>query len=200
MFHKNKEKLESFIGLNSNFKGDINTGGTLRIDGSMDGNVHADWVILSEKAHIKGDIMAKGIIIGGRIEGNLRAEEIVEIKSRGQVFGDIFANKLSIVEGGIFNGRASVERDESKVVELQAKKKNILILCAHYPFGTDASFGYHVFKALEKMHLPENLELMDIGEFASLIPHEIEGRDKLIVIDIFRTGDKPGTMSLSLPS
>jgi cytoskeletal protein CcmA (bactofilin family) len=56
MFHKNKEKLESFIGLNSNFKGDINTGGTLRIDGSMDGNVHADWVILSEKAHIKGDI------------------------------------------------------------------------------------------------------------------------------------------------
>ena len=73
-------------------------------------------------------------------------------------------------------------------------KKNIMILCAHYPFGTDASFGYHVFKALEKMHLPENLELMDIGEFASLIPHEIEGRDKLIVIDIFRTGDKPGTI------
>src|SRR4030066_920488 len=73
-------------------------------------------------------------------------------------------------------------------------KKNILILCAHYPFGTDASFGYHVFKALEKMHLPENVELMDIGEFASLIPHEIEGRDKLIVIDIFRTGDKPGTI------
>jgi len=123
MFHKNKEKLESFIGLNSNFKGDINTGGTLRIDGSMDGNVHADWVILSERAHLKGDIMAKGIIIGGRIEGNLRAEEIVEIKSKGQVFGDIFTNKLSILEGGIFNGRASVERDESKVVELQAKKK-----------------------------------------------------------------------------
>ncbi len=123
MFHKNKEKLESFIGLNSNFKGDINTGGTLRIDGSMDGNVNADWVILSEKAHIKGDIMAKGIIIGGRIEGNLRAEEIVEIKSKGQVYGDIFTNKLSILEGGIFNGRASVERDESKVVELQAKKK-----------------------------------------------------------------------------
>jgi hydrogenase maturation protease len=73
-------------------------------------------------------------------------------------------------------------------------KKNILILCAHYPFGTDTSFGYHVFKALEKMHLPENIELMDVGEFSSLIPHEIEGRDKLIVIDVFRTGEKPGTI------
>ena len=123
MFHRNKEKLESFVGLNSNFKGDIDTKGTLRIDGSMDGNIHADWVILSEKAHFKGDIMAKGIIIGGRIEGNLKAEEIVEIKSKGQVHGDISTNKLSIVEGGVFNGRSSVERDESKVVELQAQKK-----------------------------------------------------------------------------
>jgi hydrogenase maturation protease len=73
-------------------------------------------------------------------------------------------------------------------------KKNILILCTHYPFGTDTSFGYHIFKALEKMHLPENIELIDVGEFSSLIPHEIEGRDKLIVIDVFRTGDKPGTI------
>ncbi|MGQ9569853.1 MAG: bactofilin family protein [Thermodesulfovibrionales bacterium] len=123
MFHRNKEKLESFIGANSNFKGDINTKGTLRIDGNIEGNVNADWVILSEKGVLKGDVTARGIVIGGRIEGNLKAEEIVEIKSKGQVYGDIFANKLSIIEGGIFNGRASVERDESKVVELQVNKR-----------------------------------------------------------------------------
>lgn len=123
MFHRNKEKLESFIGPNSNFKGDINTSGTLRIDGSIEGNVNADWVILSEKGFLKGDVTAKGIVIGGKIEGNLKAEEIVEIKSKGEVYGDIFANKLSIVEGGIFNGRSSIQRDESKVVELQSKKK-----------------------------------------------------------------------------
>ncbi len=123
MFHRNKEKLESFIGANSNFKGDINTKGTLRIDGNLEGNVSADWVILSEKGVLKGDVTARGIVIGGKIEGNLKAEEIVEIKSKGQVYGDIFANKLSIIEGGIFNGRASVERDVSKVVELQVNKK-----------------------------------------------------------------------------
>ena len=72
--------------------------------------------------------------------------------------------------------------------------KNILILCAHYPFGTDASFGYHVFKALEKMKFSENVELIDIGEFASQIPHIIEGKNKMIVVDVFRTGDKPGTI------
>jgi cytoskeletal protein CcmA (bactofilin family) len=122
MFHKNKEKLESFIGINSNFKGDINTKGTLRIDGTMDGNASADWVVLGEKAFHKGDIMARGIIVGGKVEGNLKAKEIVEIKSRGQVSGDISTNKLSIVEGAVFNGKALMEKEESKIVEFQAKE------------------------------------------------------------------------------
>lgn len=123
MFHKNTEKLESFIGPNSNFKGDIDTKGTLRIDGNLEGNVNADWVILGEKAYLKGDVTARGIVIGGRVEGNLRAKEIVEIKSKGQVFGEISTNKLSIVEGGVFDGMSSMQRDESKIVEFQAKEK-----------------------------------------------------------------------------
>jgi cytoskeletal protein CcmA (bactofilin family) len=121
MFTKNTEKLESFIGANSNFKGDIDTKGTLRIDGTMDGNVNADWVILGEKAFLKGNITARGIIIGGRVEGNLKAKEIVEIKPKGQVSGDISTSKLTIIEGGIFDGRSSMMKDESKIVEFQTK-------------------------------------------------------------------------------
>ncbi|NWF52738.1 MAG: hydrogenase maturation protease [Nitrospirae bacterium] len=73
-------------------------------------------------------------------------------------------------------------------------KKKILILCAHYPYSTDTSFGYHVFKELEKLELPDYVELLDVGEFASLVPHIIEGKDKMIVIDVYRTNDEPGTI------
>lgn len=121
MFSKNTEKLESFIGANSVFKGNIETKGTLRIDGTMEGNVNADWVILGEKASLKGDIKARGIIVGGRAEGNLIAEEIVEIKAKGQIVGDISTNKLTIVEGGIFDGRSSMQKDKAKVLEFQTK-------------------------------------------------------------------------------
>lgn len=76
----------------------------------------------------------------------------------------------------------------------QEGKKNILILCAYYPYSTDTSFGYHVFKELEKMEFPDNIEVLDAGEFASLIPHIIEGKDKMIVIDVYRTNDAPGTI------
>ena len=121
MFSRNSEKLESLIGLNSSFKGEIDTKGTIRIDGSLTGNVKADWVILGEKAILKGDITARGIVIGGRVDGNLIAQEIIEIKPKGQVFGDISTKKLTIMEGGFFEGKSTMIREDSKVVEFNVK-------------------------------------------------------------------------------
>lgn len=123
MFHKNTEKLESLIGSNSSVKGEIDTKGTLRIDGTVEGNVSADWVVIGEKGQIRGDITARGIVVGGRVEGNLRAKEIVEIKNKGQICGEIFTSKLTITEGAFFDGRSSMLKEESKVIELLAKEK-----------------------------------------------------------------------------
>ena len=124
MFHKNTEKLESFIGSNSVFKGDIDSKGTLRVDGVVLGNISADWLIVGEKAHITGDISARGIVIGGKIDGNLKAKEIVEIKNKGHINGEITSKKLVVSEGGIFEGRSTMPRDEAKVIELQAADKS----------------------------------------------------------------------------
>ncbi len=124
MFSRNTEKLESFVGVNSNFKGDIKSKGTLRIDGAVEGNIEADWLILGEKAALRGGVTARGIIVGGRIEGNISASEIIEIKSKGQVIGDISASKLTISEGGILEGRSTMRREEAKVVELHAKERS----------------------------------------------------------------------------
>jgi cytoskeletal protein CcmA (bactofilin family) len=120
MFHKNTEKLESFIGSNSVFKGNVETQGTLRIDGAVEGNISADWVVIGEKAHIKGDISARGIIVGGKIDGNLKAKEVIEVKNKGHVFGEIMSKKLVIAEGGIFEGKSLMTREDIKVIEFQA--------------------------------------------------------------------------------
>jgi hydrogenase maturation protease len=72
--------------------------------------------------------------------------------------------------------------------------KNVLIICCGYPFGCDLGFGYHVGLELEKLNLPEKVEVREVGFSACMIPDVIEGKDKLIVIDIFRTGDEPGTV------
>ena len=123
MFHRNTEKLESLVGSSSTFKGDVDTKGTIRIDGTVEGNVSADWVVIGEKAHVRGDISSRGIVVGGKIDGNLRAKEIVEIRSKGQVCGEIHTSKLTIIEGAVFEGRSSMQREESNVVELLTKEK-----------------------------------------------------------------------------
>jgi len=122
-FSKNSEKLESFIGINSHFKGDIKTQGTLRVDGTVEGNIETDWLILGESAHLKGDATSRGIIVGGRVDGNMTAKEIIEIKAKGQVTGELATSKLSIAEGAMFDGRLTMLREESNVIELQAKEK-----------------------------------------------------------------------------
>ncbi len=119
MFAKDREKMESLLGSSSNFKGDLNVKGTLRVDGRAEGRLDADCVILSESAMVKGEIHGKKIIVGGTVEGNLRAQELVEIKSKGKVLGDIFSQKLVVIEGAEFNGRIETKRMDGNIIGLE---------------------------------------------------------------------------------
>ena len=123
MFGKDSEKMESLLGSNSNFKGDLNVKGTLRVDGRAEGRLDADCVILSESGLVKGDIQGKRIIIGGTVEGNLRAQELVEIKSKGKVLGDIFSHKLVVNEGAEFTGRIETKKEEGKIIGMEFRSQ-----------------------------------------------------------------------------
>ena len=124
MFGKGTGRLESIIGAGSYFKGEVETKGTLRVDGGVEGNIKADWVVVGEKALIKGDVSARGIIVGGRVEGNIRAKEIVELKNKGNVSGEIYASKLTVAEGAVFEGKSYMKKEDQKVVELSNKEKS----------------------------------------------------------------------------
>ncbi len=124
MFSKDKdnEQLESFIGSGTEFQGELKVKGTLRVDGQFDGKLNAAWVILGETGVITGEVSAGKIIIGGKVEGNLRIEEIVEIRATGKVLGDIFTKKISIKEGAKVNGKIEMEVDENRVIDFGSKE------------------------------------------------------------------------------
>jgi cytoskeletal protein CcmA (bactofilin family) len=124
MFSKTTEKIESFIGENSVFRGNISAKGTIRIDGTLEGDAEADWVIVGDKGLAKGNISARGMIIGGRAEGNLTAGESVEIRQKGVVTGDINTLRLSVLEGGVLNGRMTMQPRDEKIVELHKDRAN----------------------------------------------------------------------------
>ena len=48
------------------------------------------------------------------MDGNVRAQELVEIKSKGKVLGDIFTPKLAIIERAEFNGKVEMKEKGAK--------------------------------------------------------------------------------------
>jgi cytoskeletal protein CcmA (bactofilin family) len=121
MFSK-KDRLGSLVGSGASFTGEIKMNGTLRVDGKVTGNVHTDWLIVGEKASLRGNVSARVIIVGGSIEGDLNARELVEIKPKGHVKGDVLTKKLVVAEGGFIDGRVSMQREESKIIEMDKAK------------------------------------------------------------------------------
>ncbi|CAH2031458.1 bactofilin family protein [Trichlorobacter ammonificans] len=108
MFSSKQPKLEIIIGQESAVKGDIISKGTVRIDGGLEGNITADCVIIGEKGVITGDAVVRQMVVGGRMVGTIRASETVEIQRTGDVRGDLFSTRLSIADGGRFEGRSSM--------------------------------------------------------------------------------------------
>ncbi|MDD2335766.1 MAG: polymer-forming cytoskeletal protein [Geobacteraceae bacterium] len=110
MFGKKQPKLETIIGPDTTLYGELKTKGTVRIDGVLEGNVSAEWVIVGEKGSITGDVTARGMVVGGKVTGNSRSSDVVEIKQKGEVVGEIYTTNLIIMEGAVFDGHSYMQR------------------------------------------------------------------------------------------
>ena len=131
IFKKKEQSLEVIIGLESVITGNLTTSGVARIDGCVEGSIKADWLIIGDAGTVRGDVITRGTMIAGKIEGNIRSDEIVEITSHGIVDGDIYTMKLSISEGACFDGRSFMRRtpdmEGREVLSLEKSGKKSLV-------------------------------------------------------------------------
>ena len=125
MFSKKDDKLETIIGDKTQIDGNVTTKGTIKVDGRINGTIDADWVIMEGQSYLKGNINASGVVIAGYVEGNITAKEVVEVKSTGQVRGDLATTKLVVLEGGFVEGNVSMQKDAAKKVEKAAKPAEV---------------------------------------------------------------------------
>jgi cytoskeletal protein CcmA (bactofilin family) len=90
-------------------RGDIETEGTLRIDGRLEGSIRrADIVIIGMGASVTGNISAREVIVGGSVEGNVIATTRIELQPSAVVTGDIDAGAIMVQEGCTIQGRLTV--------------------------------------------------------------------------------------------
>lgn len=99
------EDVSAFVGKGVEFKGTISYNGTVRIDGSLDGEIHTEGVLLvGEEAVITAKVTAGTIVCKGKITGDVIAKEKIKLRAPAIVNGGIKTPMLSIEEGVLFNG------------------------------------------------------------------------------------------------
>lgn len=114
MLHKKRKAntggtLETMIGSGTTIQGDINFEGGLRIDGTVEGTISApdgsgSRLVVSDQAEIRGQVQVPNVIINGRIIGDVRASERLELHGQSNVEGDLYYEVLQMEEGAGLTG------------------------------------------------------------------------------------------------
>lgn len=113
MFSNKKAKrtaaeLDSLIGANTKFVGDVHFSGGLHIDGTIKGNVIAEGedshVTTSEKGRVEGNVHVHNIVLSGEVIGDVYALKHIELAPNARVTGNVYYNLIEMAGGAEVNG------------------------------------------------------------------------------------------------
>ncbi len=126
-------KIETVLGPNANFKGDVQSDGSMRIDGLFEGKIElAGNLIISESGKVVADIKAQNVSVSGAVKGTINATGRLEILNSGKVWGDISVSSLLIDEGGYFRGQSIMSGEQDfPLLEAPGRKTGGPVVDAH---------------------------------------------------------------------
>ena len=112
-----KGKVDTIIGAEAKITGTIESQGTIRIDGYLEGEVHSDAnIVIGKTGKVKGQIKCNNLTVGGHMEGNADIFSTLSLIESGELVGDIIVKDLDIESGAKFKGTCKM-RDEIKLLE-----------------------------------------------------------------------------------
>lgn len=84
--------------------GDIISQADFRLDGQLIGNFTTSRkIVIGPKGSIKGDLICKNADIEGEFYGIMKVEEILNVKSKASISGEVTCGKLSVQPGADFS-------------------------------------------------------------------------------------------------
>ncbi len=106
----------TLIGAGTTLKGDISSNSDLRIDGTVIGNIQSNAkIVIGANGIVEGDISGNQADIVGKVSGNIRAKELLQLRGDCEVTGNLYAGKLQVEPTATFNGQCHMG---SNVVEM----------------------------------------------------------------------------------
>lgn len=103
-------RFDSVIGAGARIEGHVVFSGRLRIDGEVKGDVSAaeaascSVLYLTELGRIEGNVKVEEIVSNGNIVGAVAATKSLEMQSRARIVGDVEYSSIEMHQGAVIDG------------------------------------------------------------------------------------------------
>ena len=112
----------TIIGAGTSITGDIESRGDIRIDGILKGNLIAKAkILIGPDGVVEGDVNGQQADVLGKVTGTISVHELLYLRGKAILQGDIYAGKLQIEPTVTFNGQCHMG---ANIVELNAERAN----------------------------------------------------------------------------
>jgi len=103
------------LGTSVVIKGHLEASENLTIHGPFEGAIEvlAHTVTIGRHAQIKAQIVGKGVVIEGKVQGNVTATDKVEICGTAQLRGDVVAPRIAMADGAWVCGTIETKAPDS---------------------------------------------------------------------------------------
>ena len=110
------------IGKTLKLKGEITGSEDLYIDGEVEGTVELkdNNLTVGPNGKVHADVSARSITVLGRLQGNVRAGERIEIRKTGSLEGDLTTARIVIEDGAVFRGSIDIVKPGQKAANRPA--------------------------------------------------------------------------------
>ena len=113
------ENSPARIGKTIVIRGEIQGQEDLVVDGKLEGTVNLaeNRLTVGPSANVAADIIAKDVLVQGRVQGNVVASGRVELRAGCNLEGDIRALRLAVEDNAVFRGKVDLTQSVSKGTE-----------------------------------------------------------------------------------
>ena len=117
MLNKKKPQVDSvdtIIGTDTVFEGKLTSKTSLRVEGTVQGEVHLDGdLTVGKDGSITHNVQARNVTLAGHISGDLTVTEKLHILSSGQFEGKARIGALVIEDGAMFDGESQMNKENA---------------------------------------------------------------------------------------
>ncbi len=116
MFDKKSKPYTDLLGKTNRIvegtviKGDIVSQADFRLDGALIGNFQSGGkLVIGPAGSVTGDIICKNADIEGKFNGKIQVAEILNVKSKASIHGEVTVGKLSVEPGADFSAACKMK-------------------------------------------------------------------------------------------